>query len=101
MNKCEYPVDGRQKRKIAESNEQPNKSSKTNGPMDIAIEVHDEEGDLGRQQKREKAMDCIETCYGKDVRKRARQKAEIDEKAKSEAKAKAKTKAAHTRISIE
>eukprot|EP00972_Heterocapsa_arctica_P082091 12098880-Heterocapsa_arctica.AAC.1 len=87
MNKCECPTDGRQNRTIAESNEQPNKRVRK-GPMDIVVEVYDEEGDLGRQHNGEQTTDCIETCYGKDVRKRARQKAEFDKKAKSEAKTK-------------
>eukprot|EP00972_Heterocapsa_arctica_P098871 14588901-Heterocapsa_arctica.AAC.1 len=79
MNKCECPTDGRQKRKIADRKEQSNKrvrpgqdrqsdagegqqldheagSSGSRGPMDIAIELDDEEGDLGRQHDGAKAM---------------------------------------------
>eukprot|EP00972_Heterocapsa_arctica_P084738 12480451-Heterocapsa_arctica.AAC.1 len=59
--------------------------------MYSTIEVDDEEGDLGRQHEVDKSMEYgMETCCGKDVRKRARQHIEIDEKAKIEAKAKAK-----------
>eukprot|EP00972_Heterocapsa_arctica_P057005 8411314-Heterocapsa_arctica.AAC.1 len=74
MNKCECPTDGRQERKIADSKDQSNKkvrpgqdlqsdagerqqldhepgSSSSKGPMDIAIEKDDKEGDLGRQHE--------------------------------------------------
>eukprot|EP00972_Heterocapsa_arctica_P066271 9776350-Heterocapsa_arctica.AAC.1 len=110
MNKCECPIDGRQQTNIVDSNDLSNKqfcpgqdiqsdagegkqldhavgSSGSKGPMESAIVVDDEEGDLEIHGKSESYMEHgLATSYdkGKEVRKIVRQKAEINTKAKSE-----------------
>eukprot|EP00972_Heterocapsa_arctica_P073800 10894341-Heterocapsa_arctica.AAC.1 len=55
-------------------NELPNKRSRPS-PVDADLEMDVEAGDLGRQQVGQAIEPCIGNCSGKDVRKRARQKA--------------------------